>query len=204
MDEPLAQDSTQPLSVQEKKRQPEVDEEIQSAPLEESSKASHDVCPTVHSVIEESPVLLTPQGKHQIVAAEVHHDPPLDRGKEVQAGEGDEIRQVGTIPDEGPQLDRLEGISPLQPPGPEQQSTPISTIKESPQVVSNIAETEEHICKHMSASRKCSFEDLLPENPIRLEAVHLFNVLLVMHSKMKVKVDQLIPYGNITVTFLQE
>ncbi|KAK4325428.1 hypothetical protein Pmani_004023 [Petrolisthes manimaculis] len=248
-DDTLTQETTtttHPQSIQEKKRQQEVEEAIQFAPLEESIKASPQIIATIPSVSEQSPVLLTipsvseqspvlltipsvseqspilltPQGKHHIVTAQVHHHPTLDRGKEVQTrvvtGEGDEISQVvGTIPHQGPQQpDTLQGITPIQPPIPDSgllgqtirgtTTTTTTTTKESSPVVASIAETEEQICKHMFANRKCSFEDLLPDNAIRLEAGHIFAVLLVLHSKRQVKMEQLTSCGNITVTFLQD
>ncbi|KAK3883094.1 hypothetical protein Pcinc_012567 [Petrolisthes cinctipes] len=239
MDEPSAQDANQLLPVQEgeaeqgfedghlaeqiqvpdfrtptktsateKKRQADVDEEIHLAPLE-SSKTPHQVRPRGYISDEESPVLYTPQGKHQIVAADVHRDPSLDSGKEVQTplATGDGERRTATMPEEGQEAETLDGIFLLQPPELTEQSTFIpsfiSPIKDASRVqVPCFAETEDHICKLMSKLKKCSFEDLIPENPIRLEAARVFFVLLDMHSKGKVKMNQLMPSGKITVTLL--
>lgn len=102
------------------------------------------------------------------------------------AGEDDEERGIVIMPKERPQeAETLEGIFPLQPQEPAEQTSFIpsfiSPIKEFSQVHPSIEETEGHIYECLSSDRKCCFDDLLPENPIRLDVARVFSALLGMY-----------------------
>lgn len=77
------------------------------------------------------------------------------------------------------EVETIEGIFPLLPEEPAEQTSFIpsfiSPVKDYPQL-----QTEDHIYKCLSADGKCNFDQLLPENPIRLDVARVFAALLGM------------------------
>lgn len=53
--------------------------------------------------------------------------------------------------------------------------------EERPQEVASTEEIEDHIYECLSADRECNFDELLPENPTRLDAARVFVALLGMY-----------------------
>ncbi|XP_071527779.1 uncharacterized protein [Panulirus ornatus] len=96
---------------------------------------------------------------------------------------------------------------PHAPPGPVDTSEAfipsfISPIKRTPPPSRRYQDTEKELSDLISMTKRTAFADLLPQNPTRLEVAHMFSVLLEMHKKRIIHLEQEKSFATIYVTWL--
>nr|XP_045608832.1 uncharacterized protein LOC123764767 isoform X2 [Procambarus clarkii] len=172
---------------------------------------------------ERGPIRSPPGGATLVtLQADVHyHSPqkrtvngvPLPTTQEFDVAEvvspvGVEESVTGQVPAEGGTPRAPVGMpGPHSPPGPADISDTfipsfISPIRQISPSSLKPHETEKALTDVLTRGAQVTLDSLLPPNPTRGEAAHMFSVLLEMHKKRLVRLDQEISFGPIYVTRL--